>query len=280
MMKTMMLGLAATIAAPASAETGGRVLVSGVEPSNHPGSLLVEITILNPGSGAGDDSVPDRISGELRIADRRTPVTLERTPHPSGAKAIPPGGFAQAHYLLRLPADGAPRQTAILSLTTTGYASGYAFSLPDNPAILSRQQSADEPGPTVPAMSPPAAAPAPSAKPDSGNAFLGNLSSYAPIYAVYGPGTNSDGRLQISFKYQLFGDAGLVGGNNPLINGIHFAYTQRLFWNLDAHSSPFRNIDYMPEVFYLVLATRITDRIALGGQAGLRHESNGRDGLE
>src|SRR3546814_4932951 len=73
------------------------------------------------------DSVPDRISGELRIADRRTPVTLERTPHPSGAKAIPPGGFAQAHYLLRLPADGAPRQTAILSLTTTGYVSGYAF---------------------------------------------------------------------------------------------------------------------------------------------------------
>src|SRR3546814_21130295 len=60
----------------------------------------------------------------------------------------------------------------------------------DLPAIMSRQQSADEPGPPVPAMSPPAAAPAPSAKPDSGNAFLGNLSSYAPIYAVYGPGTN------------------------------------------------------------------------------------------
>src|SRR3546814_16043963 len=95
MMKTMMLGLAATIAAPASAETGGRVLVSGVEPSNHPGSLLVELTILNPGSGAGDDSVPDRLSGELRIADRRTPVTLERTPHPSGAQTIPPGGFVR-----------------------------------------------------------------------------------------------------------------------------------------------------------------------------------------
>src|SRR3546814_8993725 len=35
----------------------------------------------------------------------------------------------------------------------------------------------------------------------------------------------------------------------------------------------------MPEVFYLVPATRITDRIALGCQAGLRHESNGRDSL-
>src|SRR3546814_8745013 len=54
----------------------------------------------------------------------------------------------------------------------------------------------------------------PSAKPDRGNAFLGNLSSYAPIYAVYGPGTSSDGRVQISFKYQLFGNPGAVGGDN------------------------------------------------------------------
>src|SRR3546814_1470401 len=39
----------------------------------------------------------------------------------------------------------------------------------------------------------------------AGNAFLPNLSAYAPIFAAYGPGTNSDARLQISFKYQIFG---------------------------------------------------------------------------
>src|SRR3546814_19801739 len=38
----------------------------------------------------------------------------------------------------------------------------------------------------------------------AGNAFLPNLSAYAPIFAAYGPGTNSDARLQISFKYQIF----------------------------------------------------------------------------
>src|SRR3546814_8214692 len=31
----------------------------------------------------------------------------------------------------------------------------------------------------------------------AGNAFLPNLSAYAPIFAAYGPGTNSDARLQI-----------------------------------------------------------------------------------
>src|SRR3546814_627790 len=86
-------------------------------------------------------------------------------------------------------------------------------------------------------------------------------------------------RSQISFKYQLFGNPEAVGGDNPLINGIHFAYTQRMFWDLGAESSPFRNIDYMPEVFYLLPAAPVREQIALGGQAGFRHESNGRDGL-
>jgi hypothetical protein len=40
-----------------------------------------------------------------------------------------------------------------------------------------------------------------------GNAFLANLSAYQPIYAVYGPGTNTDARIQISFKYKLFGSS-------------------------------------------------------------------------
>ena len=55
-------------------------------------------------------------------------------------------------------------------------------------------------------------------------------------------------------------------------------YTQRLFWDLGGDSSPFRNIDFMPELFYLLPAVS-KGTLAFGGQAGLRHESNGRDGL-
>src|SRR3546814_11680672 len=35
----------------------------------------------------------------------------------------------------------------------------------------------------------------------------------------------------------------------------------------------------MPEVFCLLPAAPVREQIALGGQAGFRHESNGRDGL-
>src|SRR3546814_11128150 len=85
----------------------------------------------------------------------------------------------------------------------------------------------------------------------AGNAFLSNLSAYAPIYAAYGPGTNSDARLQISFKYQLFGPSAAPDRRQSWEQGLHFAYTQRMFWDLGAKSSPFRNIDFVPELFYL-----------------------------
>lgn len=268
------LGLVAT---PSMAQSAPRMLVSGLEPAERAGSMLVEITVLNSGQEPEQSDLPDRIPAELAMGGEHIPVTLERAISSPG-QTIQPGEFDQASYLLRLPAESPRHETLVLSLMTNG-APGYAFSPAGagSPAVASAPEAGQQTAAT--STLPLEAGQPPSAKPDGGNAFLGNLSSYAPIYAVYGPGTNSDGRLQISFKYQLFGDPGAVGGDNPLINGIHFAYTQRLFWNLGADSSPFRNIDYMPEVFYLLPASRVSDQIAVGGQAGFRHESNGRDGL-
>jgi len=61
-------------------------------------------------------------------------------------------------------------------------------------------------------------------------------------------------------------------------DGLHFAYTQRMFWDLRARSSPFRNIDYQPELFYLTPSATFSNGISVSGQGGIRHESNGRDG--
>jgi outer membrane phospholipase A len=263
--------------AEAIAQTEADILVSGVQ-LTRAGAMLVEITILNHGSAPRQDMLPARIPAEILIDDRRVPVMLEAAMAPSASYAIPPGGFLQARYQLHLPVNGVSGKTAILSLS--GGAGGYAFSLSGvaaSAAALEQRPTEQRSAQSVPVAT--SVSSTASAKPERGNAFLGNLSSYAPIYAVYGPGTNSDGRLQISFKYQLFGEPGAVGGDNPFINGIHFAYTQRMFWDLGARSSPFRNVDYMPEIFYLVPATAVGKKIALGGQAGLRHESNGRSGL-
>jgi phospholipase A1 len=261
-----------TAATSAWAQPASRMLVSNVEPGPTADTLFVEITILHfrPSAPVGDLS--RQIPALLEFDGERIAVMLERTDSPPEHLAGP-GKFGQAKYALHLPTGIRPQGAMILSLGNES-GSGYAFSMPDvgMPESQGRPQSAAN------AIAPPAAEQAPSAKPDRGNAFLGNISSYDPIYAVYGPGTNSDGRLQISFKYQLFGNAGAVGNGNPFINGIHFAFTQRMFWDLGKGSTPFRNIDFMPELFYLLPATPTNRQISLGGQVGFRHESNGRDG--
>jgi outer membrane phospholipase A len=110
-----------------------------------------------------------------------------------------------------------------------------------------------------------------------GDAFLENLSAYQPIYAAYGPGTNSDARIQISFKYQLFGSGAREDGRASE-DGLYFGYTQRMFWDMGADSAPFRNIDFQPEVYYLTPPKALSDKATLSARAGLRHESNGREG--
>ncbi len=237
------------------------------------GGHIVEVTALNPSDAAVASPLAQRLTGSLTTNGTTVMALLDRTA--SADAMIPPRGFVQARYRLRAP-EGASDGTATLRLTGSDTASALAFT------ITSRPAPADSPRILASAAPNPAFNPdPPAAKPDAGNAFLGNLSTYTPIYAVYGPGTNSDARIQIGFKYQLFGDAGAVGEGAPWVNGIHFGYSQRIFWDLGKKSSPFRNVEYMPELFYLLPARPIADGdIAFGAQAGIRHESNGRDGLD
>jgi outer membrane phospholipase A len=51
-----------------------------------------------------------------------------------------------------------------------------------------------------------------------------------------------------------------------------------MFWDLGAQSSPFRNVDYQPELFYVTPSATLSSGISLSAQGGIRHESNGRDG--
>jgi len=265
--------LAPAIAAEAQAPARLQPLIGSVE-TPEAETLRAQITLLNAGSAAV--AVPDRIEAELVIGGAHMPLILQRVTR--DAPSVRPRAFAQSYYRARLPA-GHAGETALLSLEHGG-AAGYAFAMPaaSNPAAPVQEADAqvDETSPAGVQQ----ASMAVSSKPSRGNAFLGNLSAYTPIYAVYGPGTSSDARIQVGFKFQLFGEGGDVGRTSPAINGLHFGFTQRIFWDLGKDSSPFRNVEYMPELFYLVPATPVAEGIALGGQVGARHESNGRDGLD
>jgi hypothetical protein len=69
-----------------------------------------------------------------------------------------------------------------------------------------------------------------------------SLSFYNPLYILFG---NKDDqvKVQLSFKYDLF-----YGIINNL--GLYLAYTQLMDWRLYDKSSPFRDINFNPEVFW------------------------------
>jgi len=69
----------------------------------------------------------------------------------------------------------------------------------------------------------------------------------------------------------------------PALKGFNIAYTQISFWDLSKASTPFDDTSYKPEFFYSwenVTHARPSDWIQLDLQAGLKHESNGKDGVD
>ncbi len=273
------LGLAAgsaragTVAAASQIEL---VIIAVADPDAS-GAPSVELRLLNSGSATETMALPSQIGAELAVNGRTSNITLERAPQMPVAVSVPAGGFTRARYTLHLPPHTAAGEAVLAvpgwSAQRVAFAVGGSVSA--SPPALA-DGGAD---PAIPR--PDASVPQPHLATNDvapGNAFLPNLSAYAPIYAVYGPGTNSDARLQISFKYQLFGPAASPDRRQSWEQGIHFAYTQRMFWDLGAKSSPFRNIDFMPELFYLAPTIGIGSGVSLGGQGGFRHESNGQSG--
>jgi outer membrane phospholipase A len=268
-MKPIALLVPFLIAMPAAAQAAPRMIVGKIAPANEAGVARVEVVFLN--DARETYTPPARIPAALLLGAARSPVMLDRAPGAS-ALIVPPGGFASVQYDMPVPAGHASEGALAMSLDLAPEAGGAPDLRDAVPSTVPAQLAAPagpEPSPAIV-----------SAKEEHGNAFLGNISAYAPIYAVYGPGTDSDARLQLSLKYQLFGDPGAVGPGRPWENGIHLGYTQRMFWNLGADSSPFRSVDFMPELFYLIPARPVAGRVTIGGQAGFRHESNGRGGLD
>ena len=85
---------------------------------------------------------------------------------------------------------------------------------------------------------------------------------------------NTEVEFQLSLKKQLSYD---LFGFNEYIN---FAYTQKVWWQLYSDSGPFRETNYLPEVFVNVPTSQSVDNV-IGLKVvkfGFLHESNGQEG--
>jgi len=87
-------------------------------------------------------------------------------------------------------------------------------------------------------------------------------------------------KFQLSLKYRLFNRGGSLGSRWPWVTGVYFGYTQTSFWDLDAPSEPFEDTSYKPELMFRSddLGLQLPYLFGSNLQAGLLHESNGRDG--
>lgn len=266
------LALATALSTSAFAQEGIETLIGQVA-SDAQGGAQVDVRLLNTGTAAASATLPETVEARLAHAGAfgtgRT-VILHRDSDDPAVRAIAPGSFASVRY--RLAADGF-EDGALLSVPAWG---GQSVTLAAAPSIAA-PDSAPQVAAKTAAPSPPVPATPPPSDRTVGNAFLANLSPNEPIYAVYGPGTDDEARIQLSFRYQLFGSRARAGSKS-LGNGLYFAYTQRMFWDLGAKSSPFRNIDFQPEMFYVTPPKALSNAATVSAQIGLRHESNGRDG--
>jgi len=207
----MIASLWAVAPGAALAAPGIEILLRGATLREEDRDIVVELRLLNPGEVEGSIALPDRIEARIESRDGDKSVILTRTADTSEKLSVAAHGFAVAGY--RLPADQAQEAT-LLSIPAW---STQAIRLTrTDPAQIAEQ---DETG-TAPAES---LAVTPPSEKAMGNDFLDNLAAYEPIYAAYGPGTNSDARIQISFKYKLFGSHNASSGTQ----GLHFAYLAR-----------------------------------------------------
>ncbi|WP_454884025.1 phospholipase A [Sphingomonas oryzagri] len=219
-----------------------------------------EAVLVFTNGGTRPEALPAQVPATVSHAGIGRPVTLQQVV--GSPETVPAGGFARLRYRFQAPVDAAG--DLLLSLDATG---GYRFAeVPASGQQVAAATTSPAREPAQPGATPPPQRP--------NNPLLGNLSTYNPIYAVVGHGTDTDAKLELSFKYQLLGHP----GDGNWYSGFHFAYTQRMFWDLGANSAPFRDVNYQPEFLYIYTLPKNAAGDQLNVRGGFLHESNGRDG--
>lgn len=233
---------------------------------------------------------PPRIDADMTIGGRTVPVVLTRR---DGTEGVPPSAFARMVYDISgaAPEPGAtvsltlpaPWQTAAQLTAVAAPADATNEALAAAPDAGMRDEMATEPAPELAAAPASIATPAAEAlavtTPEETFEERSYFSTYQPVYAVLGL-SPANAKLQFSFKYALVDPDGDAAMRWSFLRGVYFGYTQTMFWDLAQESSPFRSIDFKPELFYRYRSDRFLqslERPALNVQAGIRHQSNGRE---
>lgn len=226
--------------------------------------------------------VPASLTGTLVLDASSSPIELKLVDDAKAhAMSLRAQGFEQRVYRTRLPAGiSGPGQ-----LRLDGWQANAPYVM-IAPAREPMMQTDDGGRPGADRAAEPAAVPKgetvseAAEATESTNIFLDNISAYEPIYFLYGP-LSSDAKFQFSFKYRFLNAEGTLARQWPWLSGLHVAFTQTSFWDLDEESLPFDDTNFAPELLYLwedIDLPVLPRQTRFDLQLGYLHESNGRGG--
>ncbi len=257
------------LAATASAQNVVVNLLAPVEAASPGGEVRVDLVVLNPTPTEVVFETPLTLSGTLSSERRSWPVELRG--QAGGGALVAARGFSYRSFIFTVPADA--RGRLVLDLTQ-----------PQPVRALIEVKAAADPGREPQLVSAPLSTSLPGQPAASviQRTFAGRFSPHEPVYFIYGPDAPG-AKFQFSFKYRVLGEKAGLGKTLPALRGLYAGFTQRSLWDIDAQSSPFYDSSYMPEL--MLESQSVIDPGAAGGfkllgyQAGVRHESNGQQGV-
>lgn len=247
-----------------------------------PGSRI-RVTLFLPNDTADKRvvEVPLRISLRARGLDNAPEITLSRDQDlPSPTVSIPPGGFQRIRYAGTLP-DGLLGNLVLELVEFEGPPMALAITTGD--AVAAGEPAGSKPdaskhdGRVAHAQAVAAEAAGP-AEADTAR-FLSAFSPYEPNYFSVGSRGETNAKFQVSLKFRLFNP----DTRTPLMEKLYIAYSQTSIWQIGESSAPFYDSSYRPSFFFLdddVAQWPYRQWSRLGFQAGVEHESNGKDGAD
>jgi outer membrane phospholipase A len=223
--------------------------------------LDVIVFVVNDTPRPIPEGMPQKLNANARSPDNAATITLEAVDPPAELAApIAPGGFRKQRYQVRMPENLRGAVQIALERLPLARLHVAVDAAGDAPA----QAQLREPDPILRVDTVPEPA----------------LSPYEPMYFLLGGRGTDTARIQLSFKYRLLDERGVLARILPGIGGIHFGFTQTSLWDIGSRSAPFRDTSYRPSLFYYnpQLVASGGGRFLVGLETGFEHESNGRDG--
>ena len=249
-----------------------------------PGSRI-NVTLFLPNETGDERTVdlPLRITLRPRGVENAPEIVLSPVdPDQAASVRIAPGAFHRARYSSTLPDgltgnlvlelvefDGPPMALAIAGHPDGPSAAPYpaaatgAAQAEDAKTARKQEIAADAVGPT-----------------DRDAArFASAFSPYEPNYFSAGSSGETNAKFQVSLKFRLFN----ADTKTPFLEKLYIGYSQTSIWQIGGSSAPFYDSSYRPSAFFLdddVSQWPFRKWSRLGFQAGLEHESNGKDGVD